>query len=107
MSNPLPPTSRYFGLPTAETLTPDGRRLVYLRRRFLPDPALFAVLQEHVIQGGDRLDHLAAQYLGDPEQFWRLCDANRVLFPTELTDTLGRRVLITLPEGIPAANAAG
>ena len=25
---------------------------------------------------GERLDNVAAQYLGDPTLFWRLCDAN-------------------------------
>ena len=43
----------------------------------------------------------SAQYLGDPEQFWRLCDANRALRPQELTDTIGKKLRITLPEGIP------
>ena len=50
-----------------------------------------------------RLDNLAAEYLGDPEQFWRICDANGVLRPDELTDTIGRRIRITLPDGIPGA----
>ena len=42
-------------------------------------------------------------YLGDPEQFWRVCDANRAMRPDELTETIGRRLRITLPEGIPGA----
>jgi gamma-glutamyltranspeptidase/glutathione hydrolase len=44
-----------------------------------------------------------AQYLGDPEQFWRLCDANAAMHPEELTDAIGRTLRITLPEGIPGA----
>jgi hypothetical protein len=55
---------------------------------------------------GDRLDNLTAKYLGDPEQFWRLCDANNALQPEELTDTVGRRVRITMPEGIPGPRSA-
>ena len=55
---------------------------------------------------GDRLDNITAQYLGDPEQFWRICDANNVLAPNELTDTLGRIIRITLPEGIPGPRNA-
>ena len=50
---------------------------------------------------GDRLDNLAARYLGDPEQFWRLCDANGAMRPDELTQTSARRLRITLPEGVP------
>ena len=59
------------------------------------------LLQEHTSSQGERLDNIAAQYLGDPEQFWRLCDANGALRPGELTETVGRRLRITLPEGIP------
>jgi hypothetical protein len=50
---------------------------------------------------GDRLDNIAAKYLGDPEQFWRLCDANGAMRPDALTETIGRWLRITLPEGIP------
>jgi hypothetical protein len=61
-------------------------------------------LQEHRVQQADRLDNIAARYLGDPEQFWRLCDANGVLRPEALIETIGNRIRITLPEGIPAAS---
>jgi hypothetical protein len=50
---------------------------------------------------GERPDHIAAQYFDDPEQFWRLCDANNAIDPHELTDEPGRMLRITLPEGIP------
>ena len=94
-------TSRYYGLATAQLETAEGRTIVYLRRRFVPPPERFALLQEHTVSAGDRLDNLAAQYLGDPEQFWRICDANGAMRPEELTETIGRRLRITLPEGIP------
>ncbi len=99
----FPNTSRYSGIETAQFTTADGRAVAYLRRRFVPPPERFALLQEHTVTAGERLDLLAAQYLGDPEQFWRLCDANGVLRPDDLTDTIGRRIRITLPEGIPGA----
>jgi len=35
----FPPNSRYNGVPTAELAGPDGEKIVYLRRRFIPDPA--------------------------------------------------------------------
>jgi hypothetical protein len=97
----FPPTSRYHGIDTATLEAADGKTTVYLRRRFVPPPERFALLQEHTVTQGDRLDNLAALYLGDPEQFWRLCDANGALRPDELTETVGRRLRITLPEGIP------
>ena len=65
-----------------------------------PDPSAFETLIDHPIAEGERLDNLTAAYLDDPEQFWRLCDANRAVRPTELTDELGAVVRITLPEGI-------
>ena len=61
---------------TATLTTPDGKTIVYLRRRFVPASEQFALVQEHTVTDGDRLDNLSAQYLGDPELFWRLCDAN-------------------------------
>ena len=98
----FPPTSRYYGLATTALTTPDGRTLTYLTRRFVPQPERFALLKEHVVAQDDRLDNLAARYLGDAEQYWRLCDANAAIRPDELTATIGRLLRITLPEGIPA-----
>jgi len=94
-------TSRYYGIKTAELETADGRRIVYLRRRFVPPPERFDLLLEHTVTEGERLDNITAQYLGDPEQFWRICDANGAIRPDELTEPIGRRLRITLPEGIP------
>jgi len=99
----FPPTSRYSAVGTARHAPPGGPEVVHLRRRFIAPPDRFHVLQEHVVVEGERHDTLAAQLLGDPEQFWRLCDANAVLRPEELTETPGRRVRVTLPEGIPGA----
>jgi hypothetical protein len=102
----FPPTSRYHGIGTTTMETVDGRSIVYLRRRFVPPPGRFDLLQEHTVMQGDRLDNLAAQYLGDPEQFWRICDANNAMRPDELTETVGRKLRITLPEGIPGSRNA-
>lgn len=93
--------SRYLNIATAEYQSPTGKKYVYLLRRFAPPPGNFALLQEHVITAGERLDNIAAQFLGDPELFWRLCDSNAAMRPDDLTRTVGRRLRITLPEGIP------
>ncbi len=100
MAELFPITSRYHGIEIAKRTTVDGRMIAYLRRRFVPPPERFALLQEHTVVESDRLDNLTAQYLGDPEQFWRLCDANAAIRPNELTETVGRKLRITLPEGI-------
>lgn len=93
-------TSRYFGLDT-ETLTKaDGTTIIYLKRRFVPSPDGFQLLQVHSVTQGERLDNIAAQFLGDPELFWRLADANGAMRPEELVETVGRQLKITLPQGI-------
>jgi hypothetical protein len=97
----FPPNSRYHAYETLKLELPDGRVVVYLKRRFVPPPERFALLQTHEVAEGDRLDHLAYQYLGDAEAFWRIADANAALRPEALTETPGRLLRITLPEGIP------
>ena len=97
----FPPTSRYHNIETATLQTADGRQVVYLKRRFVPSPDRLALLQEHLVTQGDRLDNITARYYNDPLQFWRICDANTAMNPPELTATIGRRLRITLPEGIP------
>lgn len=94
------PNSRYHGSNTAQFTATDGRTIVYLRRRFVPAPEEFSVVQEHRVAQGDRLDNVTAKYLGDPEQFWRLCDANGAIRPDELTETIGATINITLPQGV-------
>lgn len=113
----FPPGSRYHSVGTARmevpldrsAIAPDSSRpaaetktVAYLRRRFVPRPERFDTLAEHFVVQGDRLDNVTAKYLGDPEQFWRLCDANNAMQPDELTEHPGQTVRITLPEGIPA-----
>jgi hypothetical protein len=99
----FPPTSRYYGIGSAVTITAVGRAVTYLKRRFLPQPEQLALVQEHNVTQGERLDNLAQQHLGDSEQYWRLCDANGAMVPTELTDTVGRKLRVTLPEGVPGS----
>ena len=102
----FPPTSRYYSVETATLTNADGEQVPYLRRRFLPPSARFALLREHVVLGGERLDRIAAQEIGDPELFWRLCDANDAMQPDDLTAVVGRRLRVTLPEGIPGMTGA-
>jgi nucleoid-associated protein YgaU len=99
--NPFPPTSRYYQIETGTYETADGKKIVYVRRRFVPSADRFELIQEHTVVQGDRLDNITARYLGDPEQFWRICDANNAIRPNELIETIGRKIRITLPEGIP------
>lgn len=101
MFDQFPPSSRYHGLPTKTFVTPGGRTVVYLARRFVPPPDRFSLIREHVVTEGERLDNVTAQHLGDPEIFWRVADANNAMRPEELVEEIGRSLRITLPEGIP------
>lgn len=96
------PSSRYANVPVAHWVTPDGRHIRYVRRRFLPDPEEFALLHQHRVEQGDRLDNLADKYYSDPQEYWRICDSNATANPDDLTRVPGARIRITLPQGIPA-----
>jgi hypothetical protein len=100
--SPFPFTSRYHPIEIARLEFPDGREVPFVRRRFLPPVDRFQVVHERLVTEGDRLDNVTAQELGDPEQFWRLCDANNAMRSVELEE-VGRRLLITLPEGLPGS----
>lgn len=98
----FPVTSRYYGIEIAKYETSDGREIVYLRRRFIAAVAPNApIIAEHVVTQGERLDNITARYLGDPEQFWRVCDANNAMRPDDLTteSEIGRRLRIPFPQG--------
>lgn len=94
----LDPTSRYVNLETVTVTLPDGRVAAYKRRRFLPSGQDLRVLAELTVTEGDRLDLLTDRTLGDPEQFWRVCDANDVLNPFEVMEEPGAVVRIAMPE---------
>lgn len=96
----FPVTSRYHRIEAATYETTDGREIVYLRRRFLPNAAAMPTLMEHMVTQGERLDNITARYLSDSEQFWRLCDANNTMKPDELTEEIGRRLKVPLIQGV-------
>lgn len=100
------PTSRYAAIAIATFKDHDGNEITYLRRRFIPDPERFALLQVYSVVQADRLDNITARFLGDPLQFWRICDANSAMRPDELTERIGRLIRITMPEGIPSVPAS-
>jgi hypothetical protein len=86
------PESRYDGVPERIHAFSDGRRVAYKVLRVIPSPP--PSLGFHGVVDGDRLDLLAGRYLGDAEQFWRICDANLALRPNDLLAESGRRLSI-------------
>lgn len=95
-------TGRYADAEVATTTVPDGaggrREVRYLRQRPAPRPATLPPLALHRVGDDDRLDLLAARYLGDPLAGWRLAEAAGVLDPDELTATPGAVVVVPAPE---------
>ena len=92
------PNSRYVGIPTATLVTADGTTIAYVQRRFLPQPGQLSQLQQYSVVQGDRLDVLAARFLGDATLFWRICDANGAMRPEDL---------VFLPQQLTSSSPSG
>jgi nucleoid-associated protein YgaU len=87
---------------------PDGSSIPYLQRRMVPQPGApnYATINQYTVQQGDRLDRIAAKYLGDPLLAWLICDANGALIPYELVANPGTVLAITTPQGVPGGTIA-
>jgi hypothetical protein len=102
------PNSRYYNLKTLTFQTPDGAEIPYKVRRILPRGELMPQLAQVTTVEGDRLDQIAARTLSDPEQSWRIADANNAMDPLDLTREPGSVLRVGLPQaegvaGVPAA----
>jgi hypothetical protein len=94
------PTSRYAGIEIATRADPDGHPVAYVRRRFAPQGRSLPLLVEIVVAQDDRVDLITSRTLGDPEHFWRVCDANDAMNPFDLTsdDAVGRPLRVPVPQ---------
>ncbi len=90
-------TSRYAELETVRRVLPDGRVIAYQRRRFLPRGDEMALLVEVTVSEGERLDQITGRTLGDPQQYWRICDAGDAMNPVELMRP-GQKLRVPLPQ---------
>jgi hypothetical protein len=88
------PGSRYANLSPYQVMLPDGTMVQAIPS---PLPGSTALLGYHRRTQGERLDNVAARYLGDATTFWRLCDANDAVVP----DALAARDLIGIPADAP------
>jgi hypothetical protein len=84
--------SRYESVPEGVFTDARGRQIPFKLLRIIADAPS---LQTHAVQSLDRLDMIAFKYYDDPEQFWRVCDANLTMLPDELLE-VGERLLIPL-----------
>lgn len=96
----FPANSRYQGAEVLKYVAEDGTEIAYIAPRVLPDPARFTQVGEHQVNEGDRLDNIAALRIGDAEAAWRIADANRAMRPNALTEVIGKKLAITLPEAL-------
>jgi len=87
-------TSRYYQIKDAVYETEDGKRVIYKLRRMLPQGSEMSALSVVTVLEGDRPDLVTARAVGDPEQFWRICDANDAMDPFQITDRPGRLLKI-------------
>ena len=106
-AHPYPRTSRYHDAEIGIHIQPDGTPVRYTKRRLLPpfprDPEDTIT---HTVTDGERPDLLAQRYLGAPDQWWQIADANPILDPRDLTGEPGAEIAIPLPGGFPAESAA-
>ena len=104
----FPTDSRYYNSSTLSYTTANGQTITYLAQRFVPQPGApnFATVAQHTVVNGDRLDLLASKYLGDPLMYWLICDANGAVRPDQLTQTAGKTINITMPQGVPGGTNA-
>ena len=91
-------TSRYYHTKDASYTTDDGRQIIYKRRRFLPEGEKMPALSEVTVLDGDRPDLVTFRSLGDPEQYWRICDANDAMNPFAMTAQSGRKLKVPKPQ---------
>lgn len=104
----FPTDSRYYGSSTLTYTTPGGQSITYLARRLVPQPGApnYSTVAQYTVKQGDRLDLIAAKFLGDPLIYWLICDANGAIRPNDLVETPGTVLSITMPQGVPGATGA-
>jgi hypothetical protein len=104
----FPTDSRYYGATILQYAAPGGQSIPYLARRIVPQPGSpnYATIAQYSVRQGDRLDLIAATYLGDPLVFWIICDANGTIRPHDLVATPGKVLAITTPQGVPGGSSA-
>lgn len=87
--------SRYARVGEHQIVNGQGRAIRYKTTRFIIEtPAQMG----HRVYQGERLDQIAHRYYQDPERFWRICDANRAMWPDDLVAEIGRVLRIPSSE---------
>lgn len=85
-------TSRYASVADATYQDANGKQFSYKLLRLIPTAP---TLLMHTVVQEDRLDLLSNTFYSDPEQFWRICDANVAMRPDDLIQ-IGAQLQIPL-----------
>lgn len=88
------PRSRY-ARPEPETFEVSDIRGRTVRALPMREPISEVSVGEHVLQQGQRLDHISFGYLKDPHGFWRIAELNNAVLPDSLIEL--ERLKIPLP----------
>jgi nucleoid-associated protein YgaU len=80
---PVKPDSRFANLPVLRVLAPDGsfRQVIALR---IGQPPVTDNVQQYRVVQGDGVDLLARRFYGDEGLWWRILDANPVVYPLDI-----------------------
>lgn len=80
---PVKPDSRFAKLPVLQVVAPDGsvRQVVALR---LELPAFTGDVKQYRVVQGEGIDLLAQRFYGDERLWWRILDANPVVYPLDV-----------------------
>lgn len=75
--------SRYKKLPLIYRQDARGRTVAVVP---VPEAPVQTIRGHHLLKQGQRVDHLANAYLANPVGFWRIAEANDVMWPEALTE---------------------
>lgn len=96
-SSPFPRNSRYNASHIRTYTTPAGDSVAFAGRRIIPEQDRYQALDRHRATAAERIDQVADAFYGDPEQYWRICDANGVERPALALDPPGKLLVIPIP----------
>jgi hypothetical protein len=80
---PVKPDSRFAAQPVLRVEAPDGSPRDVITMRLLRREAGVRTTR-HVVVQGEQVDLLARLYFGSERLWWRILDANPVLYPLDL-----------------------